>query len=365
MTILRIEPTGVPAYSVDIRRGALSGLTTALEAHDGAVVLIADERVDRHWGDRAREMLAEADGAVLSLTFPAGENSKTRRTWARLTDKMVEAEVGRDGIVVGLGGGVTTDLAGFVAATYMRGIPWIAAPTTLLAMVDASIGGKTGVDHRFGKNLIGAFHHPRAVVADTSTLRTLDTDDIDCGLAEMVKHALISGQPDALDQLISQRQNFRAVDTDGLVDAISASVAVKAEVVSEDPLESGRRAVLNAGHTVAHALERTSDLTLPHGLAVAIGLVVEARISVALGLCREAVVETIVDALTSLGLPTRLATNRDHLALVEATILDKKNRAGRVRCSLLADIGEPARSEDGWTHEVPLDVLRSALEASV
>ncbi len=212
---------------------------------------------------------------------------------------------GHDSAIVALGGGVTGDLAGFVAATYLRGIPYIQVPTTLLAMLDASVGGKTGVDTAHGKNLVGAFHLPAAVVADPLTLASLPERDYRAGLAEAVKHGLIADRT-LLRLARAQAPAIARRDPATLVHLIRRSVEIKADVVSEDEREAGRRAILNAGHTVAHALEHVSAYTLAHGEAVALGLVAECALAERLALTPGGTRERVVAVLTALGLPVRL-----------------------------------------------------------
>jgi 3-dehydroquinate synthase len=364
MPTVVVAPAGQEPYDLLVERGALGALARAVGEGTGAVALVADARVFGLWGERARAALAPTHRRVVPLIFPDGEASKTRETWARLTDALVAAGVGRDGVVVGLGGGVTTDLAGFVAATYARGVPWVAAPTTLLGMVDAAVGGKTGVDLPAGKNLVGAFHHPRAVVADVDALATLGNELVDCGVAEMVKHLLVGGGGAADFAALARWRASGPAWLDDAADHVAASVAIKAAVVREDPQEAGRRAVLNLGHTVGHALERVSGYDLPHGLAVAIGLAVEARITVAAGLAPPEVAVAVAAALAALGLPARLPAGVAPAAVLAATAVDKKGLGGRARYALLAGVGRPARGPAGWTHDVPDAVVLAALEAS-
>ncbi|HET7427516.1 MAG TPA: 3-dehydroquinate synthase, partial [Gemmatimonadales bacterium] len=206
-----------------------------------------------------------------ALTFPPGESSKSRDEWSRLTDALLAKGYGRDSAIVSLGGGVAGDLAGFVAATYMRGVPYLQVPTSLLAMLDAAVGGKTGVDTPHGKNLIGAFHPPAAVVADPRVLATLPERDFRGGMAEAVKHGLIA-DADYFAWMEREADALLRRDEAALTRLVRRSVEIKAEVVSADERESGRRAILNAGHTVAHALEHATGYALPHGEAVALGL---------------------------------------------------------------------------------------------
>jgi 3-dehydroquinate synthase len=312
------------------------------------------------------------------FTFPAGEAHKTRETWARLSDALLAAGFGRDGAIVALGGGVTGDVAGFVAATYMRGVPVLQVPTTLLAMVDAAVGGKTGVDTPLGKNLVGAFHHPVAVVADPRVLATLPARELRAGLAEAVKHGLVA-DAGHLDWLEARAPAILARDEATLAALVRRSVEIKAEVVGSDEREAGRRAVLNAGHTVAHALEHASGWALLHGEAVALGLVAETALAERLGVAEPGLGRRVERALTALGLPVRLPEGIDAAPdrLLEAMTRDKKNRAagevagairagalraGALRFSLPRRAGEMEPGADGrWTVAADPGTVRDAL----
>lgn len=347
-------------------------------AHRYAV--ISDDQVARHWLEPAVRAIGNAIPrvAISSTTIPAGESSKTREEWARLTDWLLAEGAGRDTAIVALGGGVVGDLAGFVAATYLRGVPVIQVPTTLLAMVDAAIGGKTGVDTPRGKNLVGAFHQPVAVVADPLTLSTLPAAHIRAGIAEVIKHGAISN-PDYFTQAALWASTIhRAVQHDtgsthdrfdwlGLstLDVITHSVRVKADVVNADPLEKGRRAILNTGHTIAHALERETDYALLHGEAVAIGLVAEAELGEAAGVSAPGTAGALRSALGGAGLPTRIPAGLDHGRLIDAMRADKKSRAGGLAFALLKEIGTPAGSDaDGWSVTLDEGLVRSVLQTA-
>ena len=238
------------------------------------------------------------------LVFPAGETNKTREQWAALTDALIDRGFGRDAGIVALGGGVTGDLAGFVAATYMRGVPILHAPTTLLAMLDASVGGKTGVDTTHGKNLVGAFHQPAAVVADPLTLLTLPDRDYRSGLAEAVKHAVVA-DAEQFGWLRTMAGAIGRRDPETVGELVRRSVAVKASIVEADERDAGRRAVLNAGHTVAHALEQATGYALTHGQAVALGLVAECAIGERMGTTAWGTGAEVAGLLERLGLPAR------------------------------------------------------------
>ena len=296
------------------------------------------------------------------FSFPAGELSKTRDTWGALTDRLIAAGFGRGSAIVALGGGVVGDIAGFVAATLGRGVPWMQVPTTLLAMVDASVGGKTGVNTGAGKNLVGAFHPPAAVVADPLTLGTLPAAEFRGGLAEALKHALI-GDAGQLDWLTAHAVEIESRDAVLLAELVRRSVEIKARIVSADEREAGERAVLNAGHTVAHALEAASGYEIPHGDAVALGLMAETGLAERLGIAEAGLGETVVRALERLGLPTRLAEPLPVERILAAMRHDKKSDADGCRFALIAAPGRPHRSGDRWTTAAPDAEIVAALGA--
>lgn len=363
-------------YQVHVGPGLLwsLGATCIRVAPSPRYAIISDDQVARHWLATARDVVQSAIHGVqvLTATVPAGEASKSRDRWAALTDWLLSERAGRDTTVIALGGGVVGDLAGFVAATYLRGIPVIQVPTSLLAMVDAAIGGKTGVDTAHGKNLVGAFHQPRAVVADVLTLATLPAAHVRAGLAEVIKHGAISSlawfrMASAFAAAVHRAAQHEAVfdwSGDQATDVIAQSVATKAEVVNADPLERGRRQLLNAGHTVAHAIERESGYAILHGEAVAIGLVVEAALGEAAGVTAAGTAETLRSALGDAGLPTRLPAGLDAGRLVDAMRADKKNRSGNLAFTLLAAVGAPAGSDDaGWSTAIDARLVRDVLTA--
>ena len=300
------------------------------------------------------------------FSIPAGERQKTRESWTRLTDEMLRAEFGRDTTVIACGGGVVGDLAGFVAATFMRGVPLIQMPTTLLAMIDASIGGKTGVDVPAGKNLVGAFHQPVAVIADVHTLRTLPRRHFLAGLAEAIKHGVVR---DAMyfEWLASSMPELAAMDgmTAPSVNAlVTRSVEIKAAVVRADERERGLRQILNFGHTLGHAIETASNYRLLHGEAVAIGMVVESQIAERLGVAASGTAARIREVAQRAQLPVTLPADVDVESVLRLTAADKKSRAGAVRYALPSRIGEMAAEADGWTIAVDDTVVRDMLAAN-
>ena len=349
-----------------VGRGLLAGLPRLLgercPAHTYAV--IADSRVAELYGARVLAALRGAGLRATLFTFPAGEWNKTRQTWTELTDALLAARVGRDGAVVALGGGVAGDLAGFVAATYLRGIPYVQAPTTLLAMIDASIGGKTGVDVPAGKNLVGAFHQPRCVVADIETLATLPKLHVAAGMAEAVKHAVIADAA-YLEALLADSAAIRTRDLDALERVVARSVAIKEEVVAADPLEGGRRQVLNFGHTIGHAVEARSGYDLLHGEAVAIGMAAEALLAEASGVAEPGLAAGVRRALEAFDLPVTIPDDLPTDDLIATMRGDKKSREGTVRFALPSRIGTMHQRADGaWTVDVGEDKILQALAAS-
>ena len=288
------------------------------------------------------------------LVVPAGEAAKSRNEWVRLTDQLLALELGRDSALVAIGGGSVGDLTGFVAATFLRGIPFVQIPTTLLAMVDASVGGKVGVDTTAGKNLVGAFHPPVLVLADPALLATLPDRIYREGLAEALKHGLVADAA-YFEWIVARAAALRARDAVTVAELVRRSVEIKAAVVSRDEHEQGERAILNAGHTFGHALEQLSGYTLPHGEAVAIGLVVECRIAERLGLAEAGLADRVALALTELGLPTTHDAPRTTHDLTAAMATDKKNRGGRIRMALPAAVGRMARDGNAWTIEIDID----------
>ena len=348
-------------YEVRIQAGALARAAAWVrEACPAAsYALISDSNVAERYASPLAAALRQAGAPVISLTVPAGEESKSRPRWAELTDGMLAEGIGRDGAVVGVGGGVVGDLSGFVAATFMRGIPHIQIPTSLLAMIDASVGGKTGVDTPAGKNLVGAFHPPRGVLIDPEALLTLEDRHLRAGLAEAVKHGAIADS-EYLDGISRDTPRLLAREADRLARLVERSVRLKAEVVSADEHEAGRRRILNFGHTLAHAVEHVSRFRVLHGEAVAMGLVAEARIGERLGVTEVGAAERLAQVLAQLGLPTELEGAPD--ALLAATAIDKKARGGRVEYVLLRRVGEVARSGAGeWSVPVEEGVVRSVL----
>ncbi len=338
---LRVDHPGAPSYDVH-RTASLAPLGTLLAEvfPVGRCVVVSNPVVAPLHGPAALEALRAAGWAPTMLLVPDGEAQKTVASWSALVEGLLDAGVSRDTPVLALGGGVTGDLVGFAAATTLRGLPFVQVPTTLLAMVDSSVGGKTGVNAPQGKNLVGAFHPPRLVVASMDVLETLPDAELRCGLGEVVKHAVLAGEG-ALARLEALAPSLRAREPGALAEVVGESVRLKAEVVASDPDERGRRAILNLGHTLGHALERACGLgTVRHGEAVAIGLAAMARHAARRGSCGPELPPRIEALLESLCLPT-FAPDGTPTAEVHAALgFDKKRKRGMLRVVVAHAPGE-------------------------
>ncbi|HTD83573.1 MAG TPA: 3-dehydroquinate synthase [Gemmatimonadaceae bacterium] len=323
--------------------------------------LITDSNVGPRYAETVLNGLGKDKTDVLII--PAGESNKTRDTWARLTDQMLAKGYGRDSTVIALGGGVVGDLAGFVAATFMRGIPVVQVPTTLVAMVDASIGGKTGVDTYLGKNLVGVFHFPAAVLIDPQVLATLPFRELRAGFAEIVKHGVIANDAYFREVASSVRNllDKGGPESDRMLSVIVQSIEIKADIVSRDEREDGLRKTLNFGHTIGHAVELVSGFSLLHGEAVAIGMALEGRLAERIGVAQAGTAEAIIEALRTAGLPTELPRPFEKGAVLEAMRSDKKARSGKTMFALPLRIGAMAGADTGWTVSVTDDQLREVL----
>jgi len=337
------------SYEIAIGRGLLAELPALLKKHcpAAAYTVISDSHVAKLYGDQVLKQVSSTGYRAELLTFPAGEWNKTRETWASLSDRMLASHFGRDCAVIAFGGGVVGDVAGFVAATYLRGVPYVQLPTSLLAIIDSSIGGKTGVDVPAGKNLLGAFHQPRFVLADLDLLGSLPPVQLSAGLAEAVKHGVIA---DAEYFGFLERDYGAILKKDGaaLEHVVRRSVEIKAAVVAEDEREAGRRAILNFGHTIGHAIEATSKFEVLHGEAVGIGMVYEARLGEALGITKKGTAERIVRLLENFRLPVERPEGASADQLIEVMRGDKKVRGGEIRFALPKDVGAMHQT-GGWT----------------
>ncbi len=354
------------SYDIVIGRGLLAKLPALVRDACPAAryVVITDSHVHALHGGQVVAALRDAKLPGDLLEFPAGEWNKTRETWASLADRMLALECGRDCAVIALGGGVVGDVAGFVAATYLRGVPYVQVPTSLLAMIDSSIGGKTGVDVPAGKNLLGAFHQPRLVIADLDVLGTLPPVQLAAGMAEAVKHGAIA---DAAYFAFLEQETaaITARDPAAVERLVRRSVEIKAEVVAADEREAGRRAILNFGHTVGHAIEATAKFAVLHGEAVAIGMACEARLAARLGIAAPGTADRVCALLERYGLPLERPATGTVDDLIAAMHHDKKARAGAVQFALPRAVGEmQGNGTTGWTVAVPEQAVREALGAT-
>jgi len=323
----------------------------------GRVVLISNESVAALHGAPLRQALAAAGADVVEVLVEAGEQAKRWETIDRVCDAMLAARCGRDSLVVALGGGVVGDIAGFVAAVYQRGVPFVQVPTTLLAQVDSSVGGKTGINHARGKNMIGAFHQPLAVVADVAVLGTLPARELVAGLAEVVKHGFIL-DAEFVRWLEQEMERLRAGDAAALIHAVRRSCEIKAGVVARDERETGDRALLNFGHTFGHAIEAAAGYgSWLHGEAVGAGMVMAAELSSRAGLLGPDDVRRVRTLVARAGLPIEGPPMRPQRYL-DLMAVDKKAAGGQVRFIVLEAIGRAAiRSglDEAW--------IRGAIEA--
>ena len=348
----QVEVGGAAPYRIDIAPGLLDdGALLASHLRGRHALIVSDSQVAPLYAQRVQAALAAArpDAKLALHVFDAGEASKTLANFSGVIDALAALGATRDACIYALGGGVVGDLAGFAAACWMRGIDVVQLPTTLLAMVDSSVGGKTAVDIAQGKNLVGAFHPPCAVIADTAALRTLPPRELRAGFAEVIKYGAIVDAP-FLDWLDADADGLLAGDDAVLAEAIARSCAHKAAIVERDPFERGERALLNFGHTFGHAIETEQGYGgLNHGEAVAVGMVLAARLSTLLGLADAAYGERLRALLARFGLPTALPPDLDPAALVARMRLDKKaqgsglrfvlwNGAGKAR--VVADVAE-------------------------
>lgn len=335
---------GERSYPVYFEHDAEARLVERVQAAapHGRVVLVSDQTVFDLHGARVTQALRHAGLAVAALRFPAGEVHKTLSTVARLADEALAFGVDRGTPVLALGGGLTGDVAGFLAAILLRGVPLLQVPTTTLSQIDSSVGGKTGVNHALGKNLVGAFHQPRWVHVDTAYLATLPQRDRRAGLAEAVKHAALA-RPALLDALMALPADLAPA---ALGRILAPAVAVKAQVVQDDEREAGRRQVLNLGHTLGHALESEShrdtsdEAALRHGEAVSLGLAWALEQSVAHAGLADADADRVRSALIQLGLPVDWRA-RVTPAVIDRLASDKKIRGEYVNLILLAGLGRP------------------------
>ena len=341
-------PTPDGAYSISIGAGVLARVGARVQAQDAfspGCAIVTQPRPRELYAATVIDSLHAAGFAPHVVEIPEGEQFKTLETLRGIYDRLIDAQLDRGSILFALGGGVVGDVTGLAAATLLRGVPFVPLPTTLLAMVDASIGGKVAVDHPHGKNLIGAFKQPRAIFADTNTLTTLPEEELRAGMAEVVKHAVIGDV--GLFEMLETGNWKLEVGT-----WIGRAIQVKVDIVSRDPYEKGERAKLNLGHTFGHALEKLSNYELRHGDAVAIGLVCAARLAARRAMCDAALAVRIENLVRAIGLPTRVPRQMAAVNVLDAMQTDKKRADDRLRFILPRALGDVAIVDDVTRGEI-------------
>ena len=356
------------SYEIAIAPGSLDNLGENMNRLQlgKKVLLVSNPTVFKHYGERVLNSLKTAGFDVCSCILPDGEQYKNLDSIQKIYDTALENRVERSSTMVALGGGVIGDMTGFAAATWLRGINFVQVPTSLLGMVDASVGGKTGVNHPQGKNLIGAFHQPRLVLIDPEVLKTLPQRELRAGMAEVIKYGVIWDadlfvEMEHCDRLDQMQYLISAVSggEKSLIDYIlTRSCQAKADVVSKDEKEAGLRAILNYGHTIAHAVESlTGYSVVNHGEAVAIGMVAAGEIAAKLGMWQASEVQRQNVLIEKAGLPTKLPVGLNIAEIIESLQLDKKVKAGKVRFILPTQIGAVT-----ITDQVPSEMIREVLQ---
>ncbi|BAY25057.1 3-dehydroquinate synthase [Calothrix sp. NIES-2100] len=348
-------------YEIAIAPGSLEQLGEKMSSLQlgKKVLLVSNPTIFKHYGEKAIASLQAAGFAVASCILPPGERYKNLNSIQKIYDAALENRLERSATIVALGGGVIGDMAGFAAATWLRGIHVVQVPTTLLAMVDSAIGGKTGVNHPQGKNLIGAFHQPRLVLIDPQVLKTLPMREFRAGMAEVIKYGVIWDAELFAQMEASKHLNqLRYIKPELIESILIKSCQAKADVVSKDEKEAGLRAILNYGHTIGHAIESlTGYRVVNHGEAVGIGMVAAGQIALELGMWQQEDTERQNALITKAGLPTQLPSGLDIEAIIDALQLDKKVKAGKVRFVLPTQMGVVT-----VTDEVPADIIRQVLQ---
>lgn len=346
-------------YPVFIGNAVLAGIPEFIKSKhkDKKIVIITEDNIKKLHEKSILDPLKTLKPFMISV--PAGENSKSRETKQEIEDMLLEKNYGRDTVIIAFGGGVIGDLAGFVASTFMRGIPLMHVPTSLLAMVDSSIGGKTSIDTKHGKNLVGTIYQPDAVFSDLNFLKTLPKEEFLNGLAEVIKMAIILDK--ALFEFIEKNhEKILSKEKDSLLHIIRRSIELKKDIVEKDERESGLRQILNFGHTIGHAIEADSGFKIKHGHSISIGMAVESKIAVLLGDLSADDEKRIIHLLDLVGLPTRIKHNKTG-SLIKFMVVDKKTRKQKPRFVILKKIGRIKTENNNFSHEVSEDLIKKSI----
>lgn len=354
-------PISSDHYEIEIGSGLLDFPTRYLNSTASRFAIITDDKIARLYGEQLHNSLSSLSLEAYLFSFPNGEQHKTRATKELMENQLFEKGLGRDTCILALGGGVVTDLAGYLAATYCRGVPLVMIPTSLLGMVDASIGGKTGVNTPYGKNLLGCIYQPKKVIIDLATLKSLPKKELVNGVVEMIKHGLIA-DCELFENLETHSDQLLALDSTLLQKTIFESCRIKKDIVEQDEKERGKRFLLNFGHTIGHALECLTHYSLSHGEAVAIGLLVESHLSLKLGALDQNSFDRIKTLLLQYGLPLQLPISFAVETVLDAMALDKKSLRGRPRFVVIDAIGAPRAYGSNYCTHIEESFIKSALK---
>jgi 3-dehydroquinate synthase len=359
--LVKLPRANSAQYSIRIIENLPHNLKKLLPAKNSfsSLVIITDHRVKKLYGQTLSQELQQQGYKVLLFSFPAGEKYKNYQSKINLENQMLRQACDRNTLILALGGGVVGDLAGFIAATYMRGIQFIQVPTTLLAMVDSSVGGKTGIDTPYGKNLIGAFWQPQMVIANIHFLQSLSQKHLINGLIEAIK-IFITRDAKSFYYVQKNLSDILQKKPKHLQTIIQRAVKLKTKIVQHDEKETHERAVLNFGHTIGHALEKISDYKILHGYAVAYGILLEAKIAQLLGFLAEENYLMIQTLFTRLGIQAKHLAQFNIQKIIQATKLDKKIKAGKVQYVLLKNLGEIVKQQKSVVHPVEDQIVKNA-----
>ena len=359
---VNLKKTEDKSYNIIIEEGVLQKIPSELKeaglAHKFAI--ITDSTVKPLYADALSESISKNNIDNIVIPIPAGEQSKNREVKSWIEDQMLENKFGRDSAVIALGGGVVGDIAGYVAASYTRGLTYIQVPTTLVACVDSSIGGKTAVDTAYGKNLIGAFHQPWAVYIDVNTLLTLNEKEIREGLAEVIKYGVIK-DAELFTFLENKMDLVFSYDKEALTYIIRTGCEIKGHVVENDERESNLRKILNFGHTIGHAVENLSDYTISHGEAISIGMVAEGKIAVEMGIWNEDELAKMTKLISTADLPTEIPEYMKADQIIDAMKLDKKSRGGNIEMVLPDRIGNMAVVDGEYGIKIDEAIIKNVI----